>query len=268
MAKYPYLCGGVLFLLMLECNRKTEKKNSEVIDGLVKAVTGNSLSPTRSDASYYLGCKRSKIASIPFYEKSTRGEYDSFVRTKYDEALSRMDAFVGDFMKCKHDWFVKAVLDIMEQDSGDDLADADFYINPDGRPVKRDEAINQTRYHLPAFMTGIMHFVVTHRGDKNEEGSETIDRNSENPDNHGRIYNGTLGERITRKITVTTEEIKKPPRDEAAGENDAGAAGEGYEPQPHEEEVAASVYIDKQVVIGHNEVKNVDIKDSVVTLNL
>lgn len=224
MARGLYLSGGVLFLLILECHEEGMFANVDVINGLVKAVTGKSFMAKRSDASYYLGCNRSVIASIPFYKASTRDAYDQMVKGQYQEALKRMKAFTDKFMPLNQEWFINAIVDLMSQDCEEDFGDdTELYISSDGIPMKKSEAIMQDEFSLPSFMVGLVHFIVFHRGDKNKYGADTITAIS-TKGGRGRKYSGSLGQENGRTICVNCNvpevAMKKASQDETVKPDD------------------------------------------------
>ena len=139
---------------------------------------------------------------MPFNDAAICDSYDDEVKNKYSVTLGRMTEFVNwHIASTKSEWLVKAILEIIETD--EDIFSTDlFYIQPNGHPVSKADIYGMTEFVLPAFLVGVMHFIVTHRQDKNELGVATLDTLGTKAYKRERVYSGKLGTKIQRTITV------------------------------------------------------------------
>lgn len=212
--KVPYLCGGVLFFLFAQAKPsgctardhaaglKDSHKAPTVMADLVYAVTGATGIEASKDTSKYRECINSGSVNVPFNDAAVCDSYDDEVKKKYSATLGRMTEFVNwHIASTKSEWLVKAILEIIETD--EDIFSTDlFYIQPNGHPVSKAEINGMTEFVLPAFLVGVMHYIVTHRQDKNEFGAATLDALGTKAYKRERIYSGKLGTKIQRTIIV------------------------------------------------------------------
>lgn len=212
--KVPYLCGGVLFFLFAQAKPsggtardhtagvKDSHKAPAVMADLVYAVTGATGIEASKDTSKYRECINSGSVNVPFNDASVCDSYDNEVKNKYSATLGRMTEFVNwHIASTKSEWLVKAILEIIETD--EDIFNTDlFYIQPNGHPVSKADIYGMTEFVLPAFLVGVMHYIVTHRQDKNELGAATLATLGTKAYKRERVYSGRLGTKIQRTITV------------------------------------------------------------------
>lgn len=212
--KVPYLCGGVLFFLIAQAkpsgvtarDRVAGVKNSHngptVMADLVYAVTGAAGIEASKDTSQYRECINSGSINVPFNDAAVCDGYDDEVKNKYSVTLGRMTEFVKwHIASTKTDWLVKAILEIIETD--EDILSTDvFYIQPNGLPVSKIDICSMTEFVLPALLVGVMHYVTSHRRDKNELGVATLNALGTKEYRRERVYNGKLGTKIQRVVAV------------------------------------------------------------------
>ena len=141
-------------------------------------------------------------SNVPFNEIAKCTTYGNLVAENYPEALRRMDEFVLWHMDPEMKvWLVKALLEIVESDSGIGEEDA-LFIQPDGLAKTKAEIKTEENYDFSAFLVGILHFILTRRREKNALGIPTLDAIGVKKTRKPRKYTGNLGEAITRKVEV------------------------------------------------------------------
>ena len=212
--KVPYLCGGVLFFLLAQAKPsggtardhaagvKDTHKAPIVMADLVYAVTGTTGIESPKDTSNYRECVNSGSINVPFNDAVVCDSYDNEVKNKYSATLNRMTEFVNwHVANSKAEWLVKAILEIIETDEG--ILDTDFfYLQPDGQPISKADVCTLTEFVLPALLVGAMHYTLIHRQDKNELGVATLNAIGTKIPRRERVYNGKLGNKIQRPVTV------------------------------------------------------------------
>ena len=131
--------------------------------------------------------------------------YDDAVKNNYSDTLKRMSEFIESHLDLtKKEWFVKALLDIIENDS--DIADDElFYIECNGTPKSKGDIREITQFTLPALLVGVMHYILVNRRETNREGIATLEAWGEKTPRKSRKYIGNAGESILRGITVSTD---------------------------------------------------------------
>ncbi len=210
-----YLCGGVFFFLLTRAalpkgtprdhraGMKDDHSDPILMKDLVYAFTGNKNFNAGKDTSKYKDCLSEGSCNLPFNERDRCIAYDGLVRENYAEALARMNEFVNWHLDAgMRIWFVKAVLDVIDKDES--INDEKlFFINPDGCTIEKAKMLGEPSYDLPAFLVGILHFILTDRRNKNHYGEETLALIGTKAPHRPRQYVGTLGEEITRKIEVS-----------------------------------------------------------------
>ena len=119
--KIPYLCGGTLFFLLVQAKkprakaREREKgvkdglKDPAMMDGLLRAITGNSgyayADSLKKNTSQFRECRIDGSVYIPFNDPATASAYDYEVKNSYVTVLSRMSRFSEEFVNpAKASW--------------------------------------------------------------------------------------------------------------------------------------------------------------------
>lgn len=215
--KIPYLCGGVLFFLMAhmkpsagtardhQSGLKDDHSDPVVMQDLIFAVKGSEYSTAAKDTSNYRECKNNGSVNVPFNDVALCSSYDNAVKNNYSDTLRRMSEFVQSHLDLsKKEWFIKALLDIIENDA--DIAEADeFYIECDGSPRTKENIRTIDKFSLPAFLVGVMHYILVRRHDKNTMGVATLEAWGQKTPRKPRKYTGNAGEGITRSVSVTID---------------------------------------------------------------
>ena len=214
-SKIPYLCGGVLFFLLTQASlpdgtardhkagKKDEHSEPILMRDLIYAFTGSQNYGAQKDTSKYKDCESEGSINIPFNDIAKCTSYDNIVRENYSVALSRMDEFVDwHFETDMKGWLVKAILEIIENDTDIDESEQ-FFISEDGQPITKGEIRLKDNYDLSAFLVGTLHFIATKRREKNNLGVLTLEAIGEKKPRKPRRYTGNLGETITREIKVS-----------------------------------------------------------------
>lgn len=216
--KVPYLCGGILFTLILQARKVRTKvrdkfnsgsdglNETDIMMGLIEAVTGNSLDSCQGKTfgkvtSQFKTCQSYGTTYITFTEPSFISSFNSSIKKKDPDLLERMSEFVGKYInEMRSEWLVKALFEVIEQDEA---------INPDttfsvtqSTAVKKNELVNITMVELPVFLLSVLSFIINERTD-NTKGRSTFEAwhtqsNAKSPWK----YNSNIGNSITRNITV------------------------------------------------------------------
>lgn len=215
--KIPYLCGGVLFFLMAhmkpstgtardhQAGVKDDHSDPVVMQDLIFAVKGSGYTTAAKDTSNYRECKNNGSINVPFNDVALCRSYDNAVKSNYSDTLKRMSEFAqGHLDLSKKEWFLKALLEIIENDP--DIADTDkFYIECDGSPRTKASIRITEEFSLPAFLVGVMHYILMNRHDKNTLGIATLEAWGQKTPRKPRKYTGNAGESITRNISVSSD---------------------------------------------------------------
>lgn len=215
--KIPYLCGGVLFFLMAhmkpsagtardhQSGLKDDHSDPTVMQDLIFAVKGSEYTTAAKDTSNYRECKNNGSVNVPFNDVALCSSYDNAVKNDYSDTLKRMSEFVQSHLdSSKKEWFIKVLLDIIENDA--DIAETDeFYIECDGLPRTKETIRTTEEFSLPAFLVGIMHYILVNRHDKNILGVATLEAWGQKTPRKPRKYTGNAGESITRNISVSVD---------------------------------------------------------------
>ena len=215
--KIPYLCGGVLFFLMAhmkpstgtardhQSGLKDDHSDPVVMQDLIFAVKGSEYTTAAKDTSNYRECKNNGSVNVPFNDVALCSSYDNVVKNNYSDTLKRMSEFAqGHLDLSKKEWFIKVLLDIIENDG--DIDDTDeFYIECDGSPTTKASIRTTEQFTLPAFLVGVMHYILVNRYDKNTLGVATLEAWGQKTPRKPRKYTGNAGESITRNITVSID---------------------------------------------------------------
>ena len=108
--------------------------------------------------------------ALPFAKGLFISSYDNLVKSHYSTAIEKMQIFIQVHVDPNYyTWLVKAILNIIEQDS--DIKDFDqFYIFPDGKPKAKADITHMDQFCLPAVLVGVMHYILLYRGNSNTVG--------------------------------------------------------------------------------------------------
>ena len=216
--KIPYLCGGVMVFLLTQAvlpngsprdhKRGISDDHSEpiVMGDLIYSFTGSKNYGAGKDTSYYKECTSEGSINVPFNDIAIITAYDNTVRERFPDALDRMSEFVATHFNTEmKNWFVKAILEVIENDS-DISENQEFFICEDGSSVSKEALRSMTEFKLQPFMVGILHFILKERRNKNCLGAATLDALGVKKNRKARVYSGNMGDGITRGITVSLYE--------------------------------------------------------------
>ena len=188
--KIPYLCGGTLFFLLVQAKkprakaREREKgvkdglKDPAMMDGLLRAITGNSgytyADSLKKNTSQFRECRIDGSVYIPFNDPATASAYDYEVKNSYVTVLSRMSRFSEEFVNpAKASWLIRVLLDVIDQDAG--IGDeTHFYIQSDGTFISKTDVLFEMHFELQPFLVGIIHYILMNRSD-NISGQDTLE---------------------------------------------------------------------------------------------
>lgn len=242
---YPRLCGGTFMTLVLQALLQRKKarehykgesdklNDPDVLVGLITVINPDYVDPgkaaLKTKANDYKSCKLSTGQYLPFGDRLAVEVFDQRVHEDYLSARNDMSNFVSNFLETgtklgKDIRLVKALIDLVEQD-GSIKDEAEFLIGQEGQVVRKDCFKSLDRVCLPSFLLGIWHFIVVNRKN-NKIGRETYDAWCPQSGGGTRVYDGHMGEKITKVIEVYTLNLKE---DEPTGENDTEEINEQVE---------------------------------------
>lgn len=206
--RYPKLCGGAFFTLILQAIKQKSNSrqhyagvrdglsNPEVLKALIRVAQPDFEPYDESfeqNASSYKNCKKAKGEYLPFDKVRFISLFDDCVKSDYTKVLDRMSSFVDRFIDTSPTtqngiWLVRALIDVICIDKS--ILDSDlFYCCESGQTLTKIELSKVSEFCLPAFLLGIWHFIIMNRKD-NKHGEAILDIS-------------TIGNSITRKIMVT-----------------------------------------------------------------
>lgn len=189
--KVPYLCGGILFSLILQARKTRIKardkfnsgsdglKDTDVMMGLVKVVTGDSFESAQGGTfgkctTQFKTCQDYGSTYIPFTDPSVISSYTSSIKQKDPDLLNRMSEFINRFInEMRSEWLVKSLIEVIQNDAEIDKNTLfDIALN---KSVTKENLNNITDVELPVFLLSVLHFVITQRPD-NTKGRATFEK--------------------------------------------------------------------------------------------
>lgn len=188
--KVPYLCGGILFSLILQARKTRTKardkfnsgsdglKDTDVMMGLVNVVTGDSFdsalgSTFNKCTTQFKTCMDYGTTYIPFTDPSVISSYTSSIKQKSPDLLHRMSEFVNRFInEVRSEWLVKALIEVIQTDAEIDK-NTSFCITLRETTTK-ENLNNVTEVELPVFLLSVLHFIIVERPD-NKKGRTTFE---------------------------------------------------------------------------------------------
>lgn len=216
--KVPYLCGGILFTLILQARKVRTKirdkfnsgsdglNETDIMMGLIEAVTGNSLDSCQGKTfgkvtSQFKTCQSYGTTYITFTEPSFISSFNSSIKKKDPDLLERMSEFVSKYInEMRSEWLVKALFEVIEQDEAIN-ADTTFSVTRI-TVVKKNELVNITEVELPIFLLSVLSFIINERTD-NTRGRSTFEAwHTQSNVKSPWKYNSNVGNSITRNIAV------------------------------------------------------------------
>lgn len=238
----PYLCGGVLFSLLIELHNETTEGFHEfqpsmpkinqptIMKNLIYAInpdysydtTAKNL-PFKKTVSMYHSCKADGGKIIPFMRDSIRTDFDRCVRNQYEEVLKRMTKFTAQSFPTYNDAaicrLVKRTLMLIHDDSSinDNTL---FFVNPNGSPMSKKDLLKKEDFNFQSFLVGTWHYIIT-KPTKNEDGKQTFEKLFPKSDGKEQKLDTSCLKPYAHDINVTWDEIseKSIPNENHAYEN-------------------------------------------------
>lgn len=219
--KVPYLCGGILFSLILQARKTRTKardkyhggsdglKDTDVMMGLVEVVTGDSFVSSQGKTfgkctTQFKTCQDYGTTYIPFTDSSVISSFTSSVKQKDPDLLKRMSEFINKYInEVRSEWLVKALFEIIQNDNEID-PDTSFAVTSKKETAKKD-VDNIHEVELPIFLLSVLSFILNERKD-NSKGRLTFESwHTQSGPKAPWKYNADVGNSIERSITVKTE---------------------------------------------------------------
>lgn len=189
--KEPYLCGGIIFSLILQARKTRTKardkyhggsdgmKDTDVMMGLVEVVTGDSFVSSQGKTfgkctTQFKTCQDYGTTYIPFTDSSVVSSFNSSVKQKDPDLLKRMSEFINRFInEMRSEWLVKSLIEVIQDDAEIDK-NTTFDITLEKKVTKAN--LNSiTKVELPVFLLSVLQFIVTERPD-NTKGRKTFEK--------------------------------------------------------------------------------------------
>ena len=210
----PYLCGGVVFFLIMQAvplsatprerlqGMKDDHAAPIVMSDLVYALTGSYGGTIGKDVSQYRNCEIEGSINVPFNDAATLSTLNDDTLRHYPLVLKRIREFITWHIEpVKYNLLAKMLLDVVENDSeildGDDL-----FILANGQPMTRAEIQKESDFHIDALLLGVLHYALVRRCGKNSLGVPTLDLYSDKKAQK-RVFNGRAGLGVNRDIHAT-----------------------------------------------------------------
>ncbi len=216
----PYLCGGILFTLLLEA-RKTRQsirnRNNNGSDGLrdmdlmvalVETLTGEDF-PSVTDnvmkkqTSDYRKCVLNGNTYISFSTKQFSTSFNTAINKKDPDILARMSGFVEKYISIsKKEWLVKAILDTIVKD--ENITENSLFGVSEKEIVAKRDLPCVTEVDLPIFLLSVFRFIINERID-NTKGRDTfLEWHTQTGERAPWKFSSNIGDGITETITIKT----------------------------------------------------------------
>ncbi|MDD5956390.1 MAG: hypothetical protein PUC40_05350 [Lachnospiraceae bacterium] len=215
-----YLCGGILFTLMLQAINKGGCANdkldgdfdgisdTDVMASLYEVVTGekiavNNKSTFEKETNQFKTCRKYGETYICFTNSFVIDAFTSSVKQKSPDLLKRMSGFTKTYItKTRSEWLVKALFEVIEGD--EEIAPDTVFAVTYSLSVPKDELYGITEVELPVFLLSVLSFILQERPD-NTKGRSTFESwHSHAGPRSPWKFNSNIGQSITRKISVKT----------------------------------------------------------------
>lgn len=227
----PYLCGGILFTLIIQARKhRTKARNKlgggsdglsdkDVMSGLVFAVTGEHAAADcgnsfRKTTNMFKTCQNYGSTYIPFREEPVIASFNTLYEHNNPDLLCRMSGFVDKYIpETKTEWLVKALMEVILEDI--DIPVCTTFQITDDTALRKDEFDNISQVSLPIFLISVLHFILNERKD-NTLGRATFEVwHSHGASKSSWKFISNVGLSIKRRIVVNnrsankdTEEVK------------------------------------------------------------
>lgn len=214
----PYLCGGVLFSLILQARKPRTKarnklkggsdglKDTDIMMGLVEVVTGNVFDNAQGSTfnkctTMFKTCQNYGTTYIPFTVPSVISSFKTLTNKKDPALLKGITRFIEKFIdEKKAEWLVKAILEVLQSDT--EIQDnINFMISATTSITKKDiQSI--TKVELPFLLLSILDFILNERTD-NTKGRTTFEAwHKQKSTKSPWIYISNIGNTISSPINV------------------------------------------------------------------
>ncbi|WP_028257508.1 hypothetical protein [Veillonella montpellierensis] len=214
----PYLCGGILFSLILQARKPRTKarnklkggsdglKDTDVMMGLVEVVTGNCFDNAQGSTfskctTMFKTCQDYGTTYIPFTDPLVINSFRTLTNKKDPVLLKRITGFIEKFInEKKAEWLVKAILEMLQNDT--EIQDnTNFMISATTNITKKDiQSI--TKVELPFLLLSVLNFILNERAD-NTKGRATFEAWHEQKSTKSQwVYISNIGNTISSPINV------------------------------------------------------------------
>lgn len=220
----PYLCGGIIFDLLLEARKPRQKvrdkykggsdglSDPDVMEKFIYIITGENTDISggtlKKCTSEYKSCQISDNTYIPFNEISTITPFDKAVKNKNPDLLKRMSEFINRFINLnKAEWLVKALIEVIVNDA--EIAPTDEFTISRVNRANPSELKNITKIELQPFLLSVLHYIILNRQD-NKKGRATFEAwFSRSTERAKWKFNSDVGQTITQSIKVDYIDISE-----------------------------------------------------------
>lgn len=216
--KVPYLCGGILFSLILLARKTRTKardkynggsdglKETDIMMGLVEVVTGDSFAVSQGKTfgkctTQFKTCLDYGSTYIPFTDTAVISSFNSSVKQKDPDLLKRMSEFVEKYInEVRSEWLVKALFEVIQNDV--EMPQDTLFAVSTEQTVLWNELENVIEVDLSIFLLSVIGFILNNRKD-NTKGRPTFEawHTQSGPKSPWR-YKANVGNSITKGITV------------------------------------------------------------------
>lgn len=214
----PYLCGGILFSLILQARKTRTKardkfyggsdglKDTDVMIGLVEVVTGDCFTSSQGKTfakctTQFKTCQNYGTTYIPFTDSSVVSTFNSSVKQKDPDLLKRMSEFVNKYInELRSEWLVKALFEVIQNDNEID-PNTIFAVSSKIETTKKDlDTIAEVE--LPIFLLSVLSLILNERKE-NSKGRPTFEAwHTQSGPQAPWKYKADVGTTIERNITV------------------------------------------------------------------
>ncbi len=212
--RVPFLCGGVLLLLLFEAcyedhsarehqaGIKDDHSATTVVTDFVSIVHHCSVPVSSTAASEFRSCKKNGNTDIPFNKPSTIRAFNMSMERNYRDTVVQVCDFTSKHINpSKKDWLATALIDVIESDS--EISESDeFAILENGSYVTKSKIRMMTEFALEPLVLGILHYILNNRSEMNTLGQSTLNAWSTAGRGKERKYTRTTAFDIDREITA------------------------------------------------------------------
>ena len=212
--KVPFLCGGVLLLLLFEScyedhNARDHRHGLEddhsgpkVMTDFVSIFHYDQIPVSDTAASEFRSCKKNGSSYIPFDKQSTIDDFDDQVKNHYQQAIESVRGFVSKHINPKkYNWLATTLIEVIESDQ--EILEGDlFYLHADGTPATKAEIRTITECALEPLILGVLHYTMLNRSKMNTLGTKTLSEWSSAGRGKKRVYTRKTKPGSVRGITA------------------------------------------------------------------